>query len=101
MRDYVFINEDGTVYNILNLIGPEAIEANEDLKDLLHFDYTDWAYEDKPGPQWTYNKETEAWNKNEPFTSEIVVQHLVPLTEPVEATPIVEPESIMTAGGQE
>ena len=29
MRNYVFINEDGSVFNILNLIGPEAISENE------------------------------------------------------------------------
>ena len=29
MRNYVFINEDGTVHNILNLVGPEAIAAND------------------------------------------------------------------------
>jgi len=92
MRDYIFINEDGTVYNILNLEGPEAIEANEDLKDLLHFDYTDWAYDDKPAPGWTYNKDTEVWTKPVPPISNVVVEHLVPLTEPVADT---------LAGGQE
>jgi hypothetical protein len=92
MRDYVFINEDGTVYNILNLEGPEAIEANEDLKDLLYFDYTDWAYDDKPAPGWTYNKDTEVWTKPVPPVSNVVVEHLVPLTEPVADT---------LAGGQE
>jgi hypothetical protein len=92
MRDYVFINEDGTVHNLLNLVGPEAIAENEDLKDLLHFDYTEWAYEDKPGPQWTYNRETEVWTKPTPFISDVVVEHIVPLTAPVEAEPI---------GGQE
>jgi hypothetical protein len=83
MRDYVFINEDGTVYNILSLVGPEAIEANEDLKDLLHFDYTDWAYDDKPGPGSTYNRETEVWTKPVPPVTNFVVEHLVELTEPV------------------
>jgi hypothetical protein len=92
MRDYVFINEDGTVHNLLNLVSPEAIAENEDLKDLLHFDYTDWAYDDKPGPQWTYNRETEVWTKPTPFISDVVVENIVPLTDPVEAEPI---------GGQE
>ena len=92
MRNYVFINEDGTVNNILNLVGPEAIIENEDLKDLLHFDYTDWAYEDKPGPHWTYNRETEMWTKPTPFISDVVVEHIVPLTEPVAAEEIVEEE---------
>lgn len=82
MRDYVFINEDGTVHNILNLVGPDAIAANEDLKDLLHFDYTDWAEEDKPAPSWTYNRETEVWTKILPFISPVVVTNLVPLDEP-------------------
>ena len=82
MRDYVFINEDGTVHNILNLVGPEAIEANDDLKDLLHFDYTDWAIEDKPAPSSTYNKETKVWTKILPFISPVVVTNLVPLEEP-------------------
>ena len=81
MRNYVFINEDGTVFNILNLIGPEAIAANEDLKDLLHFDYTDWAEEDKPAPSWTYNRETEEWNKIIPFEAALPVEHLVEITE--------------------
>lgn len=92
MRDYVFIKEDGTVHNILNLVGPEAIEVNEDLKDLLHFDYTDWAYDDKPGPGWTYNRETEVWTKPTPPITSVVVENLVPITEPVEAEEI---------GGQE
>lgn len=92
MRNYVFINEDGTVNNLLNLIGPEAIVENEDLKDLLYFDYTDWAYEDKPGPQWIYNRETEVWTKPTPFLSDVVVEHIVPLEDPVEAEEI---------GGQE
>jgi hypothetical protein len=84
MRNYVFINEDGSVFNILNLIGPEAISENEDLKDLIHFDYTDWAEEDKPAPSWTYDKETETWNKILPFVSEIPIEHLVAVTESVE-----------------
>ena len=83
MRDYIFINEDGTVNNILSLVGPAAIEANEDLKDLLHFDYTDWDYDDKPAPGWTYNRETEVWTKPVPFITNVVVEHLVPLTEPI------------------
>jgi hypothetical protein len=89
MRDYVFINEDGTVHNILHLVGPEAIAANDDLKDLLHFDYTDWAAEDKPAPSWTYNKETEEWNKILPFTTSVVVENVVPIEEPAEEVEIV------------
>ena len=92
MRDYIFINEDGTVHNILSLVGPAAIEANEDLKDLLHFDYTDWDYDDKPAPGWTYNRETEVWTKPVTFITNVVVEHLVPLTEPIEDE---------LAGGQE
>jgi hypothetical protein len=84
MRDYVFINEDGTVHNILNLVGPEAIDLNEDLKDLLWFDYTDWNYEDKPGPQWTYNRDTEVWNKPTPPLTSIVVENLVSIEPPAE-----------------
>jgi hypothetical protein len=84
MRDYVFINEDGTVHNILHLVGPDAIAASDDLKDLLFFDYTDWAAEDKPAPSWTYNKETEEWTKVLPFISTVVVENLVPLVEPAE-----------------
>jgi hypothetical protein len=92
MRDYVFINEDGSVFNIVSLVGPEAIAENDDLKDLLHFDYTDWAYDDKPGPQWTYNKETETWNKFVPVLTNVEVTHLIPVE------PAVEEEAI---GGQE
>jgi hypothetical protein len=92
MRDYVFINEDGTVYNILNLVGPEAINASEDLKDLLHFDYTDWDYSDKPGPEWTYNRETEVWTKPVPPLTNVVVENLVA---------IEEPAADELAGGQE
>lgn len=84
MRDYVFINENGTVHNILHLVGPDAIAASEDLKDLLHFDYTDWDYDDKPAPSWTYNKETEVWTKVLPFTSPVVVENLVPLNDAAE-----------------
>jgi hypothetical protein len=89
MRDYVFINEDGTVKNILNLVGPEAIELNDDLKDLLWFDYTDWQDEDKPGPQWTYNKDTEVWSKFVPFNSApIPTDILEAIAASVEAEPI-------------
>ena len=98
MRDYVFINEDGTVHNILHLVGPEAIAANDDLKDLLHFDYTDWDYDDKPGSNWIYNKETEVWTKPTPFISTVVVEHLIPLTQAVEAESIEEPESNIVGG---
>jgi hypothetical protein len=84
MRDYVFINEDGTVHNILHLVGPQAIAENEDLKDLLHFDYTDWAEEDKPAPSWTYNKATQVWNKILPFTTDIPEENLVALENPAE-----------------
>lgn len=84
MRKYVFINEDGTVNNILQLVGPDAIAANDDLKDLLHFDYTDWAEEDKPAPSWTYNRDTETWNKILPFVSDIAIEHLVPVEDSVE-----------------
>jgi hypothetical protein len=98
MRDYIFINEDGTVHNILHLVGPEAIAENEDLKDLLHFDYTDWAYDDKPGPDWTYNKETQVWTKSAPFISTVVVENLVPLVEPVADSPIVQPDTAPMVG---
>jgi hypothetical protein len=91
MREYIFINEDGTVHNILNLVGPGAIEANEDLKDLLYFDYTDWA--DKPGPGSTYNRETETWTSPVPPITSVVVEHLRPIE-----TEIAEDE---LAGGQE
>jgi hypothetical protein len=93
MRDYIFINEDGTVNNILNLVGPEAIEENEDLKDLLWFDYTDWAYDDKPGPGWTYNKDTEVWAKPVPPVTSVVVEHLVPIEDSIAEDTL--------AGGQE
>lgn len=83
MRNYIFINEDGTVNNILNLVGPEAIEANEDLKDLLWFDYTDWAYEDKPAPLWTYNRDTEVWTKPVPPVTNVVVEHLIPIEDSI------------------
>jgi len=93
MRNYVFINEDGTVHNILSLVGPEAIAENKDLKDLLHFDYTEWVAEDKPGPAWTYNKETQVWTKAVPPTTDIVVAHLVPINSEIAADEL--------AGGQE
>lgn len=93
MRRYVFINEDGTVHNILSLVGPEAIQANDDLKDLLWFDYTDWQDEDKPGPNSTYNKETEVWTKPVPPITNVVVTHLVPITTELAADELV--------GGQE
>jgi hypothetical protein len=82
MRDYVFINEDGTVHNILNLKTPEAIQENDDLKDLLWFDYTDWAYDDKPAPSWTYNKETEEWTKPLPPLSNLAPDQLHPVETP-------------------
>jgi hypothetical protein len=84
MRQYVFINEDGTVHNILNLTGPEAITENDDLKNLLHFDYTEWDEEDKPAPSWTYDRETETWNKVLPFVSNLNIDHLIPVEDSVE-----------------
>ena len=93
MRDYVFINEDGTVHNILSLVGPTAIETNEDLRDLLHFDYTDWDYDDKPAPGWTYNKDTEVWTKPVPPITSVVVEHLVPIEDSIAEDTL--------AGGQE
>jgi hypothetical protein len=84
MRDYIFINEDGTVHNILSLVGPAAIEANEDLKDLLHFDYTDWDYDDKPAPGWTYNRDTEVWTKPTPPLTSFVPTHIEPIVEAAE-----------------
>ena len=67
---------------------------------LLYFDYTDWAYADKPAPDSIYNKETEVWTRPAPFISTVVVENIVPLTEPVAETPIEEPESNIS-GGQE
>lgn len=100
MRDYVFINEDGTVHNILNLVGPEAILENEDLRDLLHFDYTDWDYDDRPAADWAYSKDTNMWTRSVPLITNVVVENIAPITAPIAAIPIVEPESIITNGGQ-
>lgn len=80
-RDVVFLNEDGTVFNILNVRSLEAIEDMPDYKDKLWFDYTDW--EAKPGPQSTYNKDTEEWTHYAPpSVPPVIPEHLVPIDEP-------------------
>lgn len=80
-RDVVFLNEDGTVFNILNVRSLDVINDMPDYKDKLWFDYTDW--EAKPGPQSTYNKDTEEWTHYAPPSAPPVIpEHLVPIDEP-------------------
>ena len=81
-RDVVFLNEDGTVYNLLNVRSLDVINDMPDYKDKVWFDYTDW--ETKPGPQSTYNKETEEWTHYTPLSvPPVMPEHLVPIDEPV------------------
>lgn len=82
-KDVVFLNEDGTVFNIINVRSLEAIEDMPDYKDKKWFDITEW--ETRPGPQSTYNKNTEAWTHFEPPTiSQELLAHLIPIDAPVE-----------------
>ncbi len=69
-RDVVFLNEDGTVFNILNVRSLEVIQDMPDYANKTWFDYTDW--EVKPGPQSTYNSETQEWAHYNP------TQHMAP-----------------------
>lgn len=81
-RDVVFLNEDGTVYNVLNVRSLDVINDMPDYKDKVWFDYTDW--ETKPGPQSTYNKDTEEWTHYVPSAvPPIMPDNLVPIEEPV------------------
>jgi hypothetical protein len=81
-RDVVFLNEDGTVYNVLNVRSLDAINDMPDYKDKVWFDYTDW--ETKPGPQSTYNNETEEWTHYVPPSAPpVTLEHLVAIDEPV------------------
>lgn len=75
-KDVVFLNEDGTVFNILNVRSLEVIEEMPDYKDKTWFDITDW--ETRPGPQSTYNAETETWTHPAPPTiAPEILEHLV------------------------
>lgn len=81
-RDVVFLNEDGTVYNVLNVRSLDAINDMPDYKDKVWFDYTDW--ETKPGPQSTYNNETKEWTHYVPPSAPpVTLEHLVAIDEPV------------------
>lgn len=82
MRRYVLINEDGTVNNILYVENAEAISNNEDYSSLSSFDYTDWAIEDHPRTNWTYDFETQQWDKVLPETNALTVDVLVALEDP-------------------
>lgn len=82
MKDYVFLNSNGTVHNLLHLADEDFISNHDDLKDLVYFDYTDWADEDKPRTQWTYNFESKTWNKVEPFIVSEMPEVLVKIEEP-------------------
>lgn len=87
-RDVVFLNEDGTVFNILNVRSLEAIEDMPDYRDKTWFDYTDW--ELKPGPQSVYNKDTEEWTHHDPTITNIIVENLVPIDTEIAADELAE-----------
>ncbi len=80
-KDVVFLNEDGTVYNILNVRSLEAIDDMPDYKDKTWFDYTDW--EIKPGPQSVYNKESGTWTHYSPEAVPLNLEHLVPIQDEI------------------
>lgn len=80
-RDFVLLNEDGTVFNILHLVDPLVISTNPDWKDYKFMEFTDWADEDKPRTHWTYNFDNETWTKPEPFQAPLPDDILVPLEE--------------------
>lgn len=84
MRRYVLINEDGTVNNILYVENEAVVQNHEDWSQLTYFDYTDWPLEDHPRTHWTYDFETQEWDKAMPATNAPEVEVLVPLEEPAE-----------------
>ncbi len=91
MKKIVLINPDGTINNLLLLENLDAIANNDDWKNLLFIDYTDWAPEDHPRTHWTYDIENGTWGNKD----------LVVPT-PLEATPLValeEPAADELAGG--
>lgn len=84
MRRIVLINPDGTVHNLVYLENVEAVSANDDWKDLLFIDYTDWAPEDHPRTHWVYDIENGTWgNKEVVVPTPLDAPALVPLEEPV------------------
>lgn len=81
-RDFVLLNPDGTVNNIVHLVDPLVIATHEDWKDLQFIEYTDWADEDKPRTHWIYNFDDNTWTKPEPTQVGLPDEILVPLEEP-------------------
>lgn len=78
-KDVVFLNEDGTVFNIVNVRSLEAIEDMPEYKDKTWFDVT--GLENRPGPQSTYNFETQDWTHSVPeIVSVENLEHLQPIS---------------------
>ena len=96
-RDVVFLNEDGTVFNILNVRSLEAIQDMPDYVSKTWFDYTDW--EVKPGPQSTYDAETQEWTHYDPTLpmAPADLPRLHPIETSAEASEIL-PESEAAVG---
>ncbi len=83
MKRIVLINPDGTINNLLLLENLDAIANNDDWKNLLFIDYTDWAPEDHPRTHWTYDIENGTWgNKELTLPTPLAAPALVPLEEP-------------------
>lgn len=82
-KRFALVNPDGTMHNLVYLENVDAVLSNEDWKDLAYFDYTEWAPEDHPRMHWTYNFETQAWNKNDiVLPTPLPAEPLVPIEEP-------------------
>ena len=80
-NDYIFINEDGTVFNIINLLDLSVVEDMPDYKDKRRFSVSDFSNEECPGPASTYNFDTQTWTNPAPPTTSVVVENIVALEE--------------------
>lgn len=84
MKNFALINSDGTIHNIVDMESADAVASNPDWSGLHFVEYTDWAEEDKPRMHWTYNFESNSFNKLEAsLPVPLPAEALVPLTEPV------------------
>jgi hypothetical protein len=83
MKNFALINSDGTIFNIVNMVDADSVTSNPDWSGLHFVEYTDWAEEDKPRMHWTYNFESNSFNKLPVNVPEpLPAEPLVPLTEP-------------------
>lgn len=84
MKKFALINSDGTMFNIVDMVDANSIASNPDWAGLHFVEYTDWAPEDQPRMHWTYNFDTNTFNKIDlTLPQPLPAEALVPLTEPV------------------